>query len=111
MSLISIREDQRNEFEFADDWRAYYRQRRTILRRLIQFASIAAILIALADSLPEPWAKQHGFAMDAIGGLGALGCIAAVIQWFRLNWVLGGWICPRCREMFFRSSSVRNPFG
>ena len=81
------------------------------MRRLVQFASVAAILIAIASSLPESWTRQHGFVMDVIDGLGALACIAAVIHWFRLIWVLGGWICPRCNEMFFRSSLVNNPFG
>jgi hypothetical protein len=96
---------------YHEDWRLYYAERRRTLLRFGQFAAGAAILGLLFAVLPESFQVGHPLVMSTTGAVGAFLLLAAAIQWFMFNWKLGGWTCPRCREPFFRSTLVRNPFG
>ena len=100
-----------SEAIYEDDWRLYYVQRRAILRRLAQSAFATAIVVLTLAVIPTSIQPVHPLAMKFIGALAALCVLATAFQWFRFNWVLGGWRCPRCRKPFFHSTFVRNPFG
>ena len=101
----------RDDAYYLEDWRLHYAERRCIVRRLGQFAAAAAILCLLLTMLPESFQVRHPLLMNTTGGVGAILILATGIQWFMFNWILGGWTCPRCREPFFHSTFVRNPFG
>jgi hypothetical protein len=96
---------------YNEDWRLYYAERRRIVRRFGQFAAGAATLGLLFAVLPESFQVRHPLLMNTTGAVEAVFLLATAIQWFIFNWTLGGWTCPRCREPFFRSTLVRNPFG
>jgi hypothetical protein len=99
------------ERAYEDDWRLYYAERRAIIRRSVQYALGVAIVAVIIATIPADSQVRHPLTADAIGLIGALCLLATVFQWFRFNYVLGGWTCPRCREPFFRSTLVRNPFS
>ncbi len=67
--------------------------------------------ILLFAIVPDATQVRHPAIMNVLGAIGALFLLATAFQWFRFMWTLGGWICPRCREPFFHSTFVRNPFG
>jgi DNA-directed RNA polymerase subunit RPC12/RpoP len=96
---------------YHEDWRLYYAKRRCILRRFGQFAAAAAFIGLLFAVLPESFQVRHLLLMNTTGAVGAFFLLATATQWFMFNWTLGGWTCPRCREPFFHSTLVRNPFG
>ena len=96
---------------YNDDWRRYYAQRRTMVLRGAQSASGACLGALIIATVPFSIQGRYPIAFEIIGFVAALSILATVFQWFKFNWVLGGWTCPRCRESFFRSTLVRNPFG
>jgi hypothetical protein len=106
-SFNQIRAD---EF-YKEDWRSYYAERQSIIRRLGKYAAGAFIPALLIAVLPGSFQVQHHVLMNAIGAVGMILLLATALQWFIFNWTLGGWTCPRCREPFFHSTFVRNPFG
>ena len=100
-----------DEHSYEEDWRLYYAQRRDIIRRLAQCAAGATIVLSLLAMVPDATQASLPTAMNVLGVMAGLLLFATVAQWFRFMWTLGGWICPRCREPFFHSTFVRNPFG
>src|ERR1700735_4617863 len=100
-----------DEHSYEEDWRLYYAQRRDIIRRLAQCAAGATIVLSLLAMVPDATQASLPPAMNVLGVMAGLLLFATVAQWFRFMWTLGGWICPRCREPFFHSTFVRNPFG
>ena len=111
MPIKTISEATSEDFSYKEDWRLYYDERRKIIRLLLQFAVAAAIVLALFGMVSDATQVSHPTTMNVLGIIGALLLLGAVSQWFRFMWKLGGWICPRCREPFFISTFVRNPFG
>jgi hypothetical protein len=100
-----------NDSSYEEDWRLYYAQRRNIFKALAGCAAGAAISASIIAVVPDTFQLKHAATMYVVGGVGALFLLATAFQWFRFDWTLGGWTCPRCRDSFFRSSFVRNPFG
>ena len=100
-----------NGSSYAEDWRLYYGQRRSIFQALAGCAAGAVVSMSMIAVVPDPFQLQHAATMYVVGAAGALFLLATAFQWFRFVWTLGGWTCPRCRESFFHSTFVRNPFG
>ena len=100
-----------DDHSYEEDWRLYYAKRQNIIRRLAQCAAGATIVLLFFVIVPDATQVSHSATMIALGVIGALLLLATAAQWFRFMWTIGGWICPRCREPFFCSTSVRNPFG
>jgi hypothetical protein len=100
----------RADESYKEDWRSYYAERQSIIRRLGKYAAGAFIPALLIAVLPGSLQVQHPLLMNAIGAVGMILLLATAFQWFMFNWTLGGWTCPRCREPFFHSTFVRNPF-
>jgi hypothetical protein len=100
-----------NDPSYEEDWRLYYAQRRSIFKALAACAVGAAVSASIIAVVPNTTQSKHATTVYVVGAVGALFLLATAFQWFRFVWVLGGWTCPRCRETFFRSTIVRNPFG
>jgi hypothetical protein len=100
-----------NDSSYEEDWRLYYARRRNIFQALTGCAAGAAVSASIIAVVPDTFQLKHSSMMYIVGAVGALFLLATALQWFRFVWVLGGWTCPRCRETFFRSTFVHNPFG
>jgi hypothetical protein len=100
-----------NDSSYEEDWRLYYAQRQNIMRRFAECAAGATISALIFVIVPVSTQERHPITMNVLGAIGAFFLLATAFQWFRFMWTLGGWICPRCREPFFHSTLVRNPFG
>jgi hypothetical protein len=96
---------------YEEDWRLYYAQQRNIFQALACCAAGAAISASIIAVVSDTFQLRHTALMFFVGAAETLFLLVTAFQWFRFVWTLGGWTCPRCRESFFRSSFVRNPFG
>jgi hypothetical protein len=109
--LEKINDPQKSDEGYVDDWRSYYFERHRYFVRLGRFAAGTAIFLSLIAFVPASFQEQHHRIMNLLAIVGFGTMLATAIQWFALNWVIGGWTCPRCKERFFRSTFVNNPFG
>jgi hypothetical protein len=109
--LEDITNPPRDDQYYLDQWRAYYFERHRYLVRLAWFAAGTAIFCVVTALLPPLFQEQHHGITSALAVVGIGTMLATAVQWFALNWVIGGWSCPRCGERFFRSTFVNNPFG
>ncbi len=90
-----------NEFSYVEDWLLYYAQRRNIIQRFAQCAAGAIISALFVCNRPrcnpgEPSRNNECFGSNR-GALFVGYCLPVV----PIMWTLGGWICPRCRELSF----------
>ena len=98
---------QRDDAFYREQWSVYYTDRRRFLIRLLWLAGGFAFVFLLCWAAAE----KHQRLAYVLAVLYAILLLALFTQWAIFIWKTLGWICPRCGELFFISTLVRNPFG
>lgn len=101
----------RDDEYYRAEWGLYYAERRRRVVRLEIFVAVTFAVILFVTLISRSFHEQHPLFMNVVAVLGAILMLIIFVQWIMFNWVIGGWMCPRCREPFFRSTLVNNPFG
>ncbi|ADW69692.1 hypothetical protein AciX9_2668 [Granulicella tundricola MP5ACTX9] len=105
MQLL-VDEPWKDELWYQNQWRAFYRERMRKLSRLGVIFGTIGIGALLFGVIPSTSLEHHPFLSDSAALLGGLLWLTLLIQWFRMNWQMTSWDCPRCNELYFK----RNPF-
>ena len=99
----------RDDTYYRDEWAFYYAERRRVLTRLISLAGALGVCVLLI--LGTQVDKYPRIAQVLLLLPFGLLLILLPLQWFKFVWEFRTWPCPRCRDRFFTSTFVNNPFG
>ena len=97
----------RDDAYYREEWSFYYTERRRLLIRLVWL--VAALLLCFLLFATQVDVHRRLAQMFAIPLVALL--LAVPAQWFIFVWNMRTWNCPRCRDSFFTSTFVNNPFG
>jgi small-conductance mechanosensitive channel len=108
MDLLELSDSGKKSDEYyREQWHLYYSERRRILSRMFWIAcGLAAVFLILFEFIDKFQFLTYFLVVPFI-----ILILALPVQWAIFVWNIQGWDCPRCRELFFISTFVRNPFG
>jgi hypothetical protein len=98
---------QRDDEYYREQWRAFYTERRRILRRVLWLACGFGVLFSLLFVVLD----KHPFLGDVLAVPTVILMLALPAQWFIFLWRMRTWTCPRCGDSFFAPALANNPFG
>jgi hypothetical protein len=98
---------QRGDEYYREQWSAYYSERRRQLARMFWLAGGLGVVFLFFTAAVE----RHSLLANILAVPLVILMLAFPAQWAMFGWKVGGWTCPRCGELFFASTFVRNPLG